>query len=88
MLDRIDDWQRCLSPMEEYWNCMKQLRAAVIRREIAEDVPLHLVPTIAAYLANEYESTRAHIGIVTVPMTTTKHSTIHTHTHRGDENNA
>lgn len=58
---------------------MKQLRAAVIRREIAEDVPLHLVPTIAAYLANECESTRTQIGIVTVPMPTTKHSTIHTH---------
>lgn len=73
-----DPWQRCLSPIEEHWQrCRQRLRYAIIRRAIAQDVPLCLVPTIAAYLSNEYESTRTQIGIVTVPMPTTKHSIQH-----------
>jgi hypothetical protein len=77
-----DAWQRCLGPIEKHWQrCRQRLRYAVVRRAIAEDVPLCLVPTIAAYLASEHEVTRTHIGIVTVPMTTTsiKNQTIHIH---------
>ena len=85
MFNEIEDaWQRSLSPSEEYWGCMKHLRAAVIRREIADEIPLYLASTIAAYIANEHEITRTHIGIVTVPMPkTTKQSTIHTQ-HKGE----
>lgn len=76
-----DAWQRCRSPIEEHWQCCRQrLRAAALRRAIAEDVPFYLAPTIAAYMANEYEITRTQIGIVTVPMPTTSiKTTIHIH---------
>lgn len=84
-IEVLDAWQRCRSPIGAHWQrCRQRLRAAALRRAIAEDVPLCLVPTIAAYLSDEYESTRTQIGIVTVPMPTTKHSIIHTHTHRGE----
>ena len=86
MNEKVQDaWQRCRSPLEGCWKCMKQLRAAAIRREIAADTPLYLAPTIAAYLANEHEITRTQIGIVTVPMPTTsiKNQTI-IHIHRGE----
>lgn len=79
--EMMDAWQRCRSPIEEHWQrCRQRLRYAVIRRAIAQDVPLCLVPTIAAYLSNEHEVTRTHIGIVTVPMPTTSiKTTIHIH---------
>lgn len=83
MFLEIDDWRRSLSPVEECWQWMKYLRAAKIRRDIAADLPLCLVPTIGAYLANEYETTRTHIGAVTIPIPT-KHIKTTTHTPEGE----
>jgi hypothetical protein len=67
-----DRWQRRLSPVEDRWKCMKHLHTAATRHEIANEIPLHLAPVIAAYLANEQEITQTSLGAVTAPIVTKK----------------
>lgn len=75
------DWQGRLAPNEQHWQgCKRYLRAARIRRAIAADIPLHMAPVIAAYLANHHEETCHQLGAVTIPMPLEKSSmgnTIH-----------
>jgi hypothetical protein len=49
---------------------MKHLHTAATRHEIANEIPLHLAPVIAAYLANEQEITQTSLGVVTEPLPT------------------
>ena len=73
MSQQTQDWQGRLSPNEKHWQgCLQHLRAARLRRSIAEDVPLYLAPTIAAYLASHTEKTSPHLGAVTLPLSTMK----------------
>jgi hypothetical protein len=74
--ESMDNWQRRLCPVEDRWERMKHLRAAVIRREIANEIPLYLAPVIAAYLANEQEITQTSLGAVTAPIVTKHEKTI------------
>ena len=74
--ESMDRWQRSLSPVEGRWGCMKHLRAAAIRREIANEIPLYLASVIAAYCASEHEITRTSIGAVTAPIVTEYSKTI------------
>jgi hypothetical protein len=67
------DWQGRLSPNTIHWQgCLQHLRAARLRRAIADEIPLHMAPVIAAYLATHTEATNPHLGSVTMPLSTIK----------------
>lgn len=77
MYEEVETGQWSLSPTKECWNCMQRMRVARIRREMAADVPLHLAPVIAAYLADNHETTSSSIGTVTEPIHTVQTTTQH-----------
>jgi hypothetical protein len=79
--------QGCLSPNEHYWQgCLNHLRAARLRRDIAAEIPLHMAPVIAAYLASNNEETCHQLRAVTIPMTNESMGTLHPFIHTQQEN--
>jgi hypothetical protein len=74
MSQQTPDWQGRLSPNTQHWQgCLQHMRAARLRRAIADEIPLHMAPTIAAYLASHTEETYSQLGAVTIPINTEIH---------------